>query len=73
MTKQWDKAIEDFSEAIRLGPKYPHFWRNRGIARFNIRDYANAITDFEGFSPAQPQRNLLRDLWLFRGPQKFGR
>jgi tetratricopeptide (TPR) repeat protein len=41
------RAIADFSEAIRLSPTSPDpFWR-RGIARIDVSEFAEAITDLD--------------------------
>ena len=41
-----NKAIADFTEAIRLDPKVAVYYRNRGVAYANKRRLPNAITDF---------------------------
>lgn len=41
-----DRAIADFSEAIRLDPTYAIAFRGRGIAYGNKGDYDRAIADF---------------------------
>ena len=42
----YDKAIADFTEAIRLDPKYAEAYCNRGCAYRNKGDYDKAIADF---------------------------
>jgi lipoprotein NlpI len=39
-------ALEDFSVAVDLDPKYPIHFCNRGIAKFYLGDYKGAIDDF---------------------------
>jgi len=41
-----DKAIDDFTEAIRLNPSEAGYYINRGIAYSNKNEYYNAIDDF---------------------------
>jgi len=42
----FDSAIADFSEAIRLDPKYAAAYNNRGLAYIAEGDYDHAIGDF---------------------------
>jgi tetratricopeptide (TPR) repeat protein len=41
-----DRAIQDFSEAIRLSPNHGYTYRNRGIDYYEKGDYDRAIQDF---------------------------
>ena len=41
-----DKAIADYTEAIRLDPKYAEAYCNRGIAYGKKGDHDEAIADF---------------------------
>ena len=41
-----DKAIADFTEAIRLNPKYAEAYYNRGFAYGKKGDHDKAITDY---------------------------
>ena len=43
--KDYAKAIEEFSEAIRLDPNYSKAYRYRGQTYFNIKQYDLAIND----------------------------
>jgi tetratricopeptide (TPR) repeat protein len=43
--KDYDSAIKDFTEAIRLEPKVPSFYENRGEARLAKGEYQSAIAD----------------------------
>ena len=38
-------AIEDFTEAIKINPKYANVYSNRGEAEFHLGNYARAIAD----------------------------
>ncbi len=43
----YDRAIADYTEAIRLDPKYAHAYNNRGNAYGAKGDYDHAIADFD--------------------------
>jgi tetratricopeptide (TPR) repeat protein len=42
----WDQAIIDYDEAIRVEPNYPLIYNNRGLANYNKGVYDQAIADF---------------------------
>ena len=42
----YDRAIADYNEAIRLDPNFAKLYNNRGVAYAYKRDYDRAITDF---------------------------
>ncbi len=44
---QYDRAIRDFDEAIRLKPDYAYAFNNRGFAYKNKGHYDRAIRDFD--------------------------
>jgi protein O-mannosyl-transferase len=44
--KQRDKALADFSEAVRVYPGYTEAWYNRGLVLYNLTRYPEAIHDF---------------------------
>jgi tetratricopeptide (TPR) repeat protein len=44
--RDWDGAINDFDEALRLNPLRVMAWIKRGNARFNKGDLDEAINDF---------------------------
>jgi tetratricopeptide (TPR) repeat protein len=75
-----DKAIADYTEAIRLDPDNSLAHLNRGIARVQNEQYAEAIPDLDqairmepGF--AQEYKSLLADAFVHRGAdrQNLGR
>ena len=41
----WERAIADYTEAIRLDPKYTHAYNNRGTAYGGKGDMGRAIAD----------------------------
>jgi len=41
-----DRAIADYSQAIKLNPKYVDAYNNRGLAYMHKQDYDRAIADF---------------------------
>jgi tetratricopeptide (TPR) repeat protein len=47
MKGQYDRAIADYNEAIRIDPDFAFAYCNRGLARGNKREYDRAIADFE--------------------------
>jgi tetratricopeptide (TPR) repeat protein len=44
--KMVDKAIDSFSQAVRLDPSYSESYANRGYAYFVANDYNEAIADY---------------------------
>jgi tetratricopeptide (TPR) repeat protein len=45
--KEYDKAIADYDEAIRLDPKYAIAFNNRGSAWLIKKEYDKAIADYD--------------------------
>jgi tetratricopeptide (TPR) repeat protein len=44
---EFDRAIQDFNEAIRLDPNYADAFNNRGVAYAGKGDSSQAIADFD--------------------------
>ena len=44
--KDFNGAIDDFSEVIRLYPDVKMGYENRGVARFYLQDFTGALADF---------------------------
>jgi tetratricopeptide (TPR) repeat protein len=44
--RDYDRAIQDYNEAIRLNPSYSYTYRERGLAYNGKRDYDRAIQDY---------------------------
>ena len=44
--KDYKGAIEEYSKAIMLDPKFKEAYRNRGMAKHELQDYQGAIADY---------------------------
>ena len=44
--KDYTRAIEDFSRAIKLDSGFKQAYENRGVAKFYLQDYNGAIQDY---------------------------
>jgi tetratricopeptide (TPR) repeat protein len=53
-----DRAIEDFSEAIRLDPEVKQFYNNRGVAWDDKAHYEEAIDDYDRAIELDPRYSL---------------
>lgn len=45
--KDYQKALDDMNEAIRLEPQYPGFFINRAYIKYMLDDYFGAMADFD--------------------------
>ncbi|PSB01651.1 tetratricopeptide repeat protein [Merismopedia glauca] len=68
-TQDYQGAIADFDEAIRLAPIYFKYYYNRGLARSKQGDKSGAIKDFDksieinaNYEPAYSERGLIHQL-----------
>jgi tetratricopeptide (TPR) repeat protein len=52
-----DRAVRDFSEAIRIDPKYPDSYSERGQALFKLGEAERAIADYSAALAREPQRS----------------
>ena len=50
----YQAAISDYDEAIRLNPKYTEAYGNRGNAKSELGDFEAAILDYEAVSSSRP-------------------
>ncbi len=66
-----DRAVHDFSEAIRIDPKYPDSYSERGQAMFKLGETERAIADYTAAIKRDPQHgSALRSrgmAYLYRG------
>ncbi len=53
--QEYDKAIADFSEAIRLNPQISEAFYNRGLAWYQKQEYNKAIMDYSEAIRLNPQ------------------
>jgi len=60
--KDYANAIRDYSEAIRLDPKYVEAIGNRGAARFNTQDLTGAVSDYNAALKLMPNHPGLLSL-----------
>jgi tetratricopeptide (TPR) repeat protein len=47
--KQFEKAIQDYNQAIELDPEYTHAFNNRGLAYAKLKQFEKAIGFFKLF------------------------
>jgi tetratricopeptide (TPR) repeat protein len=78
--EEFDRAIADYTEAIRLDPENAHARLNRGIALVRKEQYAEAIPDLDQAICMEPglakdYNSLLADAYVHRGAdrQQLGR
>jgi tetratricopeptide (TPR) repeat protein len=60
--KEYDKAIADFDQAIRLDPKDAYAYHNRGLAWSDKKEYDKAIADYSEAIRLDP-----KDAWAYNG------
>ena len=53
--KNYDQAIVEYTEAIRLSSKYAEAYNNRGLAYYNKQDYDRAIADYDQAIKLEPK------------------
>ena len=58
--KDFDRAIADQSEAIRIDPGYENAWNNRGLAWFGKGDLDHAIADYAAAIKLDPGAAVVR-------------
>jgi tetratricopeptide (TPR) repeat protein len=45
--KQFEKAVQDFDQAIKLNPKHTNAFNNRGVAYTGLKQFEKAVQDFD--------------------------
>jgi tetratricopeptide (TPR) repeat protein len=53
--KEYEQAIEDYSEAIHLNPKDDRAYNNRGNAWYNMKEYDRAMTEYDAAIRVNPK------------------
>ncbi|MCL2185043.1 MAG: tetratricopeptide repeat protein [Treponema sp.] len=56
LKRNFDKAIEDFSETIKLEPDSPFAYHKRGVSYTNKKEFDLAITDFNTAIKIEPNK-----------------
>jgi len=69
--KDWSKARERFSAALRLQRQLPEAYCGRGVARYQLHDYAGALQDLEEASRRLPGYALAY-LWMGKTLERLG-
>ena len=73
--QEYDKAIADYNEAIRLDPTYALTYENRGIAWHAKQEYDKAVADYNEVIRLDPKHadayNSLAWLWATCPNEKF--
>jgi tetratricopeptide (TPR) repeat protein len=69
--KEYARAIEDYDNAIKCEPNYPHAFNKRGQAHLDNGGFDNAIADFEELLRLDPNYNMAKksraDAYMKRG------
>ena len=65
---QYELAVADFSNAIRLWPNYPLAYRNRSLAYFERQDWEKALQDANKAVEMTPKN---ADLYFTRGKVQY--
>jgi len=68
--KEYTKAIASFDRSIALGPPSASVLHDRGVAKFNLGQRAEAIADFKAALQVDPQFQVSRNTLLQLGELK---
>ena len=60
----YDRAIPEFSQALKIDPKYDEAYYYRGRSFFLKKDYKSAIPDFTASTKLDPK---YAPTWFYRG------
>jgi tetratricopeptide (TPR) repeat protein/S1-C subfamily serine protease len=66
--KKHDQAISDYTQAIKINPRFAQAYYNRGLTKYESGDQASAITDFTQAITINPQYALA---YYNRGNAKY--
>ncbi len=56
--KDFQKALNDMNEAIKLQPQYAGFFINRAFLRYNLDDYFGAMADYDYAIQLEPMNSV---------------
>ncbi len=56
--RDFNRALEDMNEAIRLQPRYAGFFINRAFLRHNLDDYYGAMSDYDYAIQLDPMNHV---------------
>ena len=56
--KDFQSALNDMNEAIKLQPKYAGFFINRAFMRYNLDDYFGAMADYDYANQLEPLNTI---------------
>ena len=68
LSRDYQGAIKDFSEAIKFNPDYTMAYNNRGIIKGSLQDFEGALEDFNKAVELEPE---YADAIYNRGNAKF--
>ena len=52
---QWDQAVQDYNEAIRIAPEFAYHYEHRGDCYYEKSDYERAVADYSDAIRLEPQ------------------
>src|SRR4051812_23372426 len=58
----FEEALADFNEAIKLDSRYTPAWYNRAISKYGSKDYTGALADCNYFITQQPNYAVAYDV-----------
>jgi lipoprotein NlpI len=68
---EYDRAIADFDEVLRLNPNYAPAYRNRGMAQFKVAKFEAAALDLAKALELSPTDAYVA-LWLYLAQARAG-
>jgi Flp pilus assembly protein TadD len=58
--KEYDKTIEDYTQALQVNPNYASAYTGRGVAYHNKKNYTRARADYEQALRLDPDDDTAR-------------